>query len=83
MLTVQKSKGAEAHLPEGKTLEGFARNLKYWRLMRGYTHRDLGLVAEKNPSTISYLENAKVCPTPRTVYDLAIALGVTPATLWG
>ena len=53
------------------------RYLKDWRLARGLSQRDLGLIAKVHPGTISALENgAKPSPAPLTRQALARALRV-------
>lgn len=55
--------------------------LKYWRLARTMTTRDLAEKSGVNPSAISEIERGKRVPHPSTIRKLAEALGVEPQEL--
>jgi len=55
--------------------------LRYWRLARGMTLRDLAKRSGVNHSAISLMERGKRRPHPGTVLRIAEALGVEPHEL--
>lgn len=55
--------------------------LRYWRLVRGMTQRDLADRAGTTHAAISHIEAGKRQPRPSMILKLAEALGVKPEEL--
>lgn len=55
--------------------------LKYWRLVRGMTQRDLAGKAGTTHAAVSQIEAGKRQPRPSMILKLAEALGVKPEDL--
>ncbi len=56
--------------------------LKYWRMIRGYSVRELAAKSGVDASSVSLLENLKRSPHGKTARDLAAALGVEVSDLY-
>lgn len=55
--------------------------LKYWRLVRGMTQRDLADKSGTTHAAVSQIEAGKRQPRPAMIVKLADALGVKPEEL--
>jgi len=58
-----------------------ARNVKHYRLLRGYTQHHLAELAEISRDSLAHLERGMTNPTLKTLVSLASALGVSPYQL--
>lgn len=59
----------------------FGGNLKYYRILREMSMRDLGDLSGVATTTISTYENGGKTPSPETVVSLAKALGISASEL--
>lgn len=57
--------------------------IRYYRVMRGLTLRDLGKLSGVDASTIFRIEDGQVEGRVNTLYKIATALGVSPFDIKG
>jgi transcriptional regulator with XRE-family HTH domain len=70
----------EAHVARG--LRSIAANVRRLRLARRLTQAQLAETADIEPQTLQVIERGAGNPTAAVLITLAVALGVTPGTLF-
>lgn len=56
-------------------------HLAYWRILQGFTQRDLARKSGVSPTSIALLETARRYARPSTITKLALALNIEPRQL--
>ncbi|MBE2231402.1 MAG: helix-turn-helix transcriptional regulator [Chitinophagaceae bacterium] len=57
-------------------------NIRHYRKKRGYTIGQLAAMAEMDYTQLSRIELGKISTSVYQLYRIAVALGVTPSSLW-
>ncbi len=70
------------YLPPGADYASFAKRLRRWRILRGYSQQELANVTGVSLKQISNLEMGYHLPFPSTAEKLADALGIQTIDLW-
>lgn len=61
----------------------FIQNLKFFRKQKGMRQLDLALEIGKSSNYINSIENGKYFPSPETIENIALSLGIEPVRLFG
>ena len=61
----------------------FIQNLKFFRKQKGMRQLDLALEIGKSSNYINSIENGKYFPSPETIENIALSLGIEPVSLFG
>ena len=60
----------------------FIQNLKFFRKQKGMRQLDLALEIGKSSNYINSIENGKYFPSPETIENIALSLGIEPVRLF-